>query len=200
MPETGLAERTGAFDVRRKQLGSVHAPQTVKTARLTGRRIAADDLPYLREVDSDARVQRSLFGKVQTLARSRERLRRWILMWEEDGTGFWLFVDDRGQTIGHGGLFRSPREAGEIELGYVVKPAHWGHGFATEIALRALDVGFTDLALERIIAIAQARNAESRHVMEKCGMLFEADLPSPDGVHGVRYAVSRSAWLRGRER
>jgi ribosomal-protein-alanine N-acetyltransferase len=174
----------------------MRAPNVLKTTRLFGRRVGLDDLPYLIETDSDPRVQSTLFGKVQTEEQSRARLGRWLQMWDEHGFGFWLFTAGPGPTVGHGGLFPSPREAAEVEVGYVLKPAYWGQGFATEITQAALQVGFEQLRLERIIAIAQASNAASRRVMEKCGMTFEAEIPSPDGVMGVRYVVASSTYAR----
>ena len=95
------------------------------------------------------------------------------------GKGFWIFQDSDRCIVGHGGLFNSPREAGEVEVGYVIKPAYWGRGLATEITMAALKVGFESLDLQRIIAIAQPANAPSRRVMEKCGMIFETETLSP---------------------
>ena len=169
------------------------APDTIETARLTGHRVNDGDQAYLFETDGDMRVQKTLFGKVQTEEQSRARLQRWMQMWEEHGFGFWIFTDHSGATVGHGGVFPSPREAGEIEVGYVVKPAFWGRGLATEITRVSLDIGFGTLGLERIIGIAQVTNAPSRRVMEKCGMVFEARIPSFDGIDGARYAIAKTA-------
>jgi RimJ/RimL family protein N-acetyltransferase len=115
-------------------------------------------------------------------------------MWRETGLGFWIFEDSDRGLVGHGGLFNSPREAGEVEVGYVVKPAYWRHGLATEITLASLKTGFESLDLQRIIGIAQSANAPSRRVMEKCGMLFETEFTPPDGRPGVRYAIAKSTW------
>jgi RimJ/RimL family protein N-acetyltransferase len=172
---------------------STAAPDTVVTPRLVGRRVTADHLDYMLEVDGDSRIAQWLFG-TQSPEQSRARLGRWIAMWRETGRGFWIFEDSDRRLVGHGGLFNSPREAGEVELGYVVKPAHWGNGLATEISLASLKIGFESLALQRIIGIAQTANAPSRRVMEKCGMLFEAEFASPDGRPGVRYAIAKSMW------
>jgi hypothetical protein len=42
------------------------APPIVRTQHLTGRRVQEVDFQYVRESDSDLRIQRWLFGKVQT--------------------------------------------------------------------------------------------------------------------------------------
>ncbi len=170
------------------------APARVATRRLIGYRVTADDLDYLLESDGDIRIQRWLFGKVQTPEQSRARLDRWLQMWQEHGIGFWIFQNPGRAVVGHGGLFPSPRESGQVEVGYVVKPTYWGRGFATEITKASLRIGFESLGLRRVIGIAQSVNASSRRVMEKCGMIFEAELPSPDGVAGVRYAITSEMW------
>jgi RimJ/RimL family protein N-acetyltransferase len=174
---------------------STAAPDAIVTRRLMGHRVGADDLEYLLEVDRDIRIAQWLSGEIQSPEQSRSRLGRWVRMWEETGKGFWIFQDSDGCIIGHGGLFNSPREAGEVEVGYVIKPAYWGRGLATEIAMAALKVGFESLELQRIIAIAQPANAPSRRVMEKCGMIFETEILSANGLTSVRYAIDNTMWL-----
>jgi RimJ/RimL family protein N-acetyltransferase len=173
---------------------SAAAPATIETRRLTGHRVSAGHLDYLLEVDGDIRIAPWLFGAIQSPEQSRARLGRWVRMWEETGKGFWVFQDSDRCIVGHGGLFNSPREAGEVEVGYVVKPAYWGRGLATEITEASLKVGFELLDLQRIIAIAQPGNAPSRRVMEKCGMTFETEILSQNGVASVRYAIDKDMW------
>jgi ribosomal-protein-alanine N-acetyltransferase len=170
------------------------APDTIATRRLTGYRVTAGYLDYLLEVDRDIRIAQWLSGDVQSPEQSRARLGRWVRMWEETGKGFWIFQDSDRCIVGHGGLFDSPREAGEVEVGYVIKPAHWGRGLATEITMAALKVGFESLDLQRIIAIAQPTNTASRRVMEKCGMIFESENLSSNGLASVRYAIDKEMW------
>jgi RimJ/RimL family protein N-acetyltransferase len=60
--------------------------------------------------------------------------------------------------------------------------------------MAALKVGFESLGLQRIIAIAQPANAPSRRVMEKCGMIFETETLSANGLASVRYAIGKEMW------
>ncbi len=176
----------------------IDAPPIVKTQHLTGRRVQQDDLEYVIETDSDIRIQRWLFGQVQPEEESRERHVRWMRHWNDVGFGFWIFRDAAATIVGHGGLFRSPREEGEIEVGYAVLPDYWGHGYATEITRISLEVGF-EMGLRRIIGIAQVANLASRRVMEKCGMVLEVETASPDGISGVRYAIEANRSFSGRK-
>jgi len=176
----------------------IDAPPIVKTQHLTGRRVQPDDVEYVIETDSDIRIQRWLFGIVQTEEESRARHVRWMRHWHDVGFGFWIFSDAAATIVGHGGLFRSPREEGEIEVGYAVLPDYWGHGYATEITRISLEVGF-EMGLRRIIGIAQVANLASRRVMEKCGMVLEVETASPDGINGVRYAIEANRSFSGRK-
>lgn len=90
----------------------------------------------------------------------------------------------------------------EVELGYRLRRAAWGHGYATEGARALLRTGFTQLGVQRVTADTMAVNAASRHVMEKAGLTFQRVLfPSwPEAIEGsergeVEYALTRADWL-----
>ncbi|MDO4740617.1 MAG: GNAT family N-acetyltransferase [Eubacteriales bacterium] len=55
------------------------------------------------------------------------------------------------------------------ELGYVIHPAHWGQGYATE-ALRAVIDELFRMGLRRVCAAHFAENTASARVMQKAGM------------------------------
>ncbi len=56
-----------------------------------------------------------------------------------------------------------------IELGYVIAPAHWGQGYASEM-LRAVMPALLDKGFACVLAGAFSENTASIRVMEKCGM------------------------------
>ncbi|MDF1848241.1 MAG: GNAT family protein [Parvibaculaceae bacterium] len=57
------------------------------------------------------------------------------------------------------------------ELGFVLHPAFWGKGLATEAAKALLTYGMSDLKLTHIWATCDARNLASVGVLEKIGMI-----------------------------
>ncbi|MET3290867.1 UNVERIFIED_CONTAM: ribosomal-protein-alanine N-acetyltransferase [Brevibacillus sp. OAP136] len=59
------------------------------------------------------------------------------------------------------------------ELGYWLGVPYWGQGYVTEAARRILTFGFTELSLNKIIAIAMTKNPASVSVMRKIGMKHE---------------------------
>ncbi len=81
-----------------------------------------------------------------------------------------------GHMIGTCGFTRFDIKNNSAEIGYVLHPAFWNQGLATEAAMTILQYGFDVLGLHRIEARYMIQNQASRRVMEKCGMHFE-------GVH-----------------
>jgi RimJ/RimL family protein N-acetyltransferase len=61
-------------------------------------------------------------------------------------------------------------------IGYSLARAHWGQGYASELARGLLAFGFETLGLHRIWAIVEPDNLASAHVLEKAGMRREGHL------------------------
>ncbi len=168
-------------------------PEIIQTQRLLGKPVRESDLPYVVSIDTDEQVQKTLFGVTFTYDESKARLGRWLQHWNEHGFGFWIFRDGENEVVGHAGLFHSPRVAGSIEVGYALPPKYWNKGYASEMTMAVLRVGFDVLQLSRIVAIAQPANAASRRVMEKCGLIFEDEYEAAGGP-SVLYAIELDRW------
>ncbi|MBA2715818.1 MAG: GNAT family N-acetyltransferase, partial [Propionibacteriales bacterium] len=101
----------------------------------------------------------------------------------------WLaFQQAENEFVGWFGLPHS--EDGEYEVGYRLRRASWGQGFATEGVGALLVVAFTQLGARRVWAQTMAVNTRSRRVMERCGMRYvrtvheHFDDPIPGTEHG----------------
>ncbi len=79
------------------------------------------------------------------------------------------------------------------EVGYALRVADWGRGFATEAVTALLDWGFAALALNRVEADIDPRNAASARTLERLGFTREGHLRERWIVGGE---VSDS-WLYG---
>jgi [ribosomal protein S5]-alanine N-acetyltransferase len=92
------------------------------------------------------------------------------------------------------------------EMGYSIARSYWGQGLATEAACTVMEAAFAAYAsLNRLRAMADARNIGSLRVMEKLGMVREGVLRQNRLVRGefideVWCGVLRTEWEAQRHR
>ena len=156
------------------------------TPRLKARRIKASDIGYVALTDADPQIHSFIYTTQPTRPESEARLERWLREEREAQMGFWIFslgIDD----IGHGGLFRSARIKGEVELGYVVRPPYWGRGLATEMSQALIDVVARGLKLDHVVAVTKPHNIASQRVLEKSGFTSLGDQIEADGQPSIRF-------------
>ncbi|CAM4479204.1 GNAT family N-acetyltransferase [Paenibacillus phoenicis] len=95
-----------------------------------------------------------------------------------------------GDWIGLCSLQHWDVEGQTARLGYLISPAHWNQGYATEAAASVLDFAFETLGLGCVEARCSPDNPASERVLRKCG-LREAGRLSPAGRRGRRLALKR---------
>jgi RimJ/RimL family protein N-acetyltransferase len=174
----------------------------LETERLVLRRFTEADVDALVALDADPEVMRYVTGGVPTprYEIETEILPAYLRYHERfEGLGYWATVEKATDAFVGWFEFRPPAEG--VELGYRLRRAAWGKGFATEGALALIDKGFAELGVERVVAHTLVVHAASRRVLEKVGLpyvrTFHADWPYRiDGdEHGdVEYALTRSEW------
>jgi len=145
--------------------------QTIlETPRLTIQTWTTDDLRPAFELFSDAGIMRYIGnGKPFTLDATGKFL-IWVQKYQaENGFCRWKVIErSSGEIIGSCGLAR-PEGLAEVELGYIMRRASWGKGFATEAAKACMHYGFNNLGFREIIALTDPENTASRRVLEKIG-------------------------------
>ena len=180
----------------------------LETARLRLRHFVPGDLERLVELDSDPEVTRyTSYGEPTPRERyEREILPRRLAYHESTPlVGYWA-AETRGdgEFLGWFHLRPDRFDPGEQELGYRLKRAAWGRGYATEGGRALLGHGFRPVGAEKISARTLARNAGSLKVMRKCGLVFEREFVWPEDVlagrpeeerAGVKYSITRVRWL-----
>lgn len=144
------------------------------------------------DVFGDAEVMR--FGDgVQTREWVEAWLRTCLENYQRRGFGPYAVVEQStGDVIGYCGLFYFPDMHGqpEIELGYRLRRAAWGQGYATEAARLVRDYAFHTLHIKRLIALIDPDNVPSIRVAEKIGLHYESEVmlegyDHPDHVYVI---------------
>ena len=102
----------------------------------------------------------------------REAQAKWIA---RETLDFCLFARPGGRLVGKGGLHTIDWTVPKFEIGYWIRTARAGNGFATE-ATRALVEFARSLGAHRVEITCNAANASSRRVAEKSGFALEGVL------------------------
>jgi RimJ/RimL family protein N-acetyltransferase len=167
---------------------------TLGTARLILRMFREEDLDAYAAMCADQEVMRYL-GDGKALTRS-EAWRQMALIlghWRLRGFGLWA-VEERGtgMLLGRIGFFEPEGWPG-FELGWMLRRASWGKGYATEGARRALAHAFTAMERDHLISLIRPANRASIRVAERLGETLEGrtDLY---GQEVLVYGVARAAW------
>lgn len=145
--------------------------KTVDTDRLCLRQFSSEDVDRLYSVIGAEGVLDYFPGNATPSREMAARMIESILAhWDQHGFGLWaLETGGTGAFLGRCGLQYLP-ETDEIEVDFVLDPAVWGRGYATEAARASLEYGFECLDADEIVGIVHPDNAASRRVLEKIGM------------------------------
>ena len=147
---------------------------TLTTERLTLRPFHADDLDPIHAIMTTDEVRTSLhlpddFGRANAWA----PLTSFAGLWELRGLGQWALEERAGgRFVGRAGLYWRPEpEWPGVEVGWMLDPAAWGRGYATEAGACAVRYGFDVLGEETLFSLILPGNTRSEAVAERLGFV-----------------------------
>jgi RimJ/RimL family protein N-acetyltransferase len=163
------------------------------TERLVLRRPRDADLESFALLCADPEVMRYI-GTGRPLDRGTAERSFAIIQahWGRHGSGLRSAISrDDGEYLGFVGLAVVPGRSiagGETEIGWRLRRAAWGRGYATEGAVAVRDQALGELGIGSLVSLIQPGNEASARVAEKLGM-------RPDGhgrgAHGESVVVYR---------
>ena len=162
-----------------------------ESARLTFREMTPGDLDNMALLLGDPEVM-TYYPRPKTRAEAAYWIEWSRGLYRTRGYGLWLLTTPDGSFVGDCGL--TPQVVDgvtELEVGYHVRPALQGHGYATEAAAASRDFARDVHGATRLIAIIHPDNLPSQRVAEKIGLRPEKRAK----VHGGRDAVIYAAAL-----
>ena len=183
---------------------------SLRTMRLLLRRWTdADREPFAR-ISADPEVMQHRLAPLSR-RESDKVIAEAEASFESNGFGLWAVerIED-GRLLGYTGFGTSDFDASfcpAVDVGWTLARDVWGHGYATEGAVAALDYAFDRLQLDEVVAHTSEGNERSRAVMRRLGMTHrpEDDFDAPWYQPGhprrrfVLYGINATEWAR-RER
>jgi RimJ/RimL family protein N-acetyltransferase len=142
--------------------------EALSTKRVRLRELVGSDADNLMRIFSDEAAM-----TFAPMAVTRERsVAVSAIEWHQEnyrrlGYSAWAMVGCEGEFLGLAGLL--PHEIG-TELFYSLVRAHWGLGYATEVAAACRDFAFQKLGISRLISIIHPDHSKANAVARKVGM------------------------------
>ncbi|GAB3413812.1 GNAT family N-acetyltransferase [Flindersiella endophytica] len=166
-------------------------------------------------VHNDDKVSYWYDNEKPTVAQARQWAESIGESWRLHGVHKWIAYDrSTGEVVGRGGLSRTPVDAdwgqlyaylpdepwvresygsprpfvahaGWLEIGWAVRPSHWGQGYASEIGRAGLEFAFEVLGARAVVSCTVRHNVRSRAVMERIGMRYAGEIRSRGMVEGI---------------
>ncbi len=172
---------------------------TLTTERLVLRPFTEADLAALVPIHADPSFWWYPLRRAMTEQETVDFLQRVIGRYESDGFGVEALVErTSGDVIGWAGLAVPhflPQILPAVEVGWRLAAPYRGRGLATEAGGVAVEWGFTEGGLERIVSIYETENVASGRVMERLG--FTHACTTTGALHGERLDVlelTRQRW------
>ena len=144
-------------------------PRRLRTDRLDLLAVTLDDAAAVHRIVADPRHSEYMpDGQMATEQATLAWLERRVSRWDTGGLGYWTVrLSATGELIGIGGAERRP---GFWNLYYLIDQAHWGRGYATELA-RATQRTAAGLDPELpLVAWIHSGNAASEAVARHLGL------------------------------
>jgi len=181
--------------------------ETVETKRLILRDFRIEDWKAVHAYASDPKAVTHIPWGPNSADQTIDFVRQAV----EDATRpnrrkfeFAIVLREEDRVIGGTGIRLSGTENRDAGMGYIVLPAFWNRGIATEAAAAIVEFGFRQHGLHRIWAEVEPGNPASARVLEKIGMIREGRLRQhkwykEDWRDSDLYSILYPEWKLSRE-
>jgi RimJ/RimL family protein N-acetyltransferase len=166
----------------------------VHTDRLLLRQLGQEDLEAYAEMCADPEVMRYIAdGAPLTRELAWRNMATMLGHWQLRGYGVWAAVErTTGTLVGRIGCW-NPEGWPGFEIGWMLRRAYWGQGYATEGARAALQFAFEELNQPQIISLIHPLNAASMGVAQRLGERLSGTV-EVFGKPASVYRLTREDW------
>ena len=166
----------------------------LETDRLVLRALSAEDFEDYAAMFADPNVVRYIgSGKPLSRFSAWQNMAAAIGHWHLRGYGMWAIADRvTDELIGRVGFLNAEGWPG-FELGWTLRFQYWGHGYATEGAIAALDYAFDQLDRDHVISLIHPSNVRSIALAKRLGEQLEG-MTSVFDQEVFVYGITRNMW------
>ena len=188
-------------------MGKLRRFPLLETNRLILRKMALSDVEFyfshfnIREI-----VEGCCFPGPKSLEAAEEELEAYCIKPFEENRGIRWGIIRKGsnQLIGTCGYYDWNKNARRAEVGYDLNPKYWGQGIMTEALRAILKYSFEKMALNRVQAIIDSKNARSIGLVLGLGFKEEGVLRERSYFNGqfrddVCFSLLKREWSEPQE-
>ncbi|KTC84239.1 MULTISPECIES: GNAT family N-acetyltransferase [Legionella] len=154
----------------------------IETKRLLIKIPILDDLDNWNSLHSDPEVMRFMGGS-KTRTTVQEWLESDILHYKKHGFCMGSVFDKNNKKfMGRAGLVYLDHDdtQPDIEIGYVLHKEQWNKGYGLELVLALIGWGFSQLNVNRLVAVTRPENKRSQKILEKANMQYKKQIQFHD--------------------
>lgn len=160
----------------------------LETDRLRLRRLSVDDAEFiLRLLNEPSFIQNIGDRSVRTIEDARGYILKGpVASYERFGFGL-LLVEEKesGAPIGICGLLKRD-VLDDVDIGYALLPEFWSRGYALESASAVISYAREKLGAKRVLAVVNADNQSSIHLLGKMGFQYEKMIRLSDDAPEIK--------------
>ena len=170
----------------------------MESTRLIFRAIKKTDLQDIFEYSSNPKTSEFLlWSPHENLEYTKKFIDIVLSKYKSGDYNDWaIILKENNKMIGTCGFTRIDEYNSVAEIGYVINPKFWGHGYATEASKTVLKFAFEVLRVNRVEAKFIFGNEASLKVMNKIGMKFEGYQREAMYVKGRYRTIGTSSILK----
>ena len=181
----------------------------MQTTRLKLRQWIPTDMKPFADMNADSEVMKYFPATLNELE-SNALFERIVSRIAENGWGLWaLELADTHEFIGFTGLNKPWFDLPFcpcVEIGWRLMRKHWGKGYATEAANKALEFAFENLSLDEVVAFTPVANFASQAVMKRIHMndtrenFLHPAIPSGNSLQEhLLFRITAPEWKHSRQ-
>jgi len=148
----------------------------LESKRLIFREFVENDVSDLFQIRSNDQIMEYMDSYTHQTIQDSEKLINDIQKSFKDKTGInWAIIEkSTNQLIGYFGFWRLIPDHCRAEIGYALRPEHWGKGYMKEAIITLVAFGFNNLKIHSIEANVNPKNESSIHLLTNLGFKKEA--------------------------
>lgn len=167
----------------------------LETERLLFRTHEPQDETDFIAMHTDPEVRRYMGGQAWPLEKAQFRFRNEYLGRPTVTFGLWATIlKKEEQYIGACGV-RAGKNAAEANLGYMLARPYWRMGLASEAARAFIEIAFTRVRADRLLADVEKGNDASEHILQKFGFKYirQEEIPGRGRIL-LFYELLKTEW------